>query len=742
MVSGKYEKQLKNVFFAIAIITILVVTIASSLFISNQLQSQYDDNLIEIVNSHKTYSEISITTIFSTIDSLSQNAEIMNWSVANTRTDYYYDSIKVKDTLGLLRQSFPTIPIYPAVTKLDDDSFVISSFGTHSKSEYFNAETTLDDEQQQYILDYFSANFGTLILSTYDINNNLSDLYYIFKHPYSTTELLYIVRIPRTSIFLNNTHEQFILYNDEQIIAYSDISEDTVNLMSEVYSDVLVNSYSENELGIQTIYENNYTIYTMDFNRSNWNVSFVYEKTNINAIKIITYIIVPVILMCIILYYVSKFISAWLYKPFKEILPSMINSDCEGNIDEFHLIKENSATAENLSNALQEILQENTSLLYQRFYRDLILGLNVSENKIYDKIPRESKSFTIALFEFYDAREPVLNEDIFFIKNALISHVQQNDSIYVVNVSRKECVLIIESKTQNEAMEKLRSINIVFSGQWEYKIALSDTRLGYEHIRDSYKECLHIIEYKYLYSSENILTSAQIAIDNWGSYHYPISIENRMIYAVLEGNIIALKIFDELIDDNYNNRNLSVESIKGFIFALLGSTSRIFQEMKLPPEILLGHEINYDQLYSNWNDPHTIEIIRCIISESIESIGKKNKLAGTNTIQAMKQYIYDNYDKDITLEDLAESLNISAKYSSNLFKKLNNDTFKNYLNSYRIEKAKEIIAKDPNIKIVNLYPQVGFNSSNTFIRVFGKYAGVTPGTYALMFTKKEDTKDI
>ena len=38
--------------------------------------------------------------------------------------------------------------------------------------------------------------------------------------------------------------------------------------------------------------------------------------------------------------------------------------------------------------------------------------------------------------------------------------------------------------------------------------------------------------------------------------------------------------------------------------------------------------------------------------------------------------------------------------------------------------------ENPNLKIADLSTMMGFNSSNTFIRVFGKYTGMTPGTFA------------
>ena len=81
------------------------------------------------------------------------------------------------------------------------------------------------------------------------------------------------------------------------------------------------------------------------------------------------------------------------------------------------------------------------------------------------------------------------------------------------------------------------------------------------------------------------------------------------------------------------------------------------------------------------------------------------------------------------LADLADYLNISPKYCGILFKQLSDNNFKDFLNRYRIEKSKEILSENPAIKIVDLSALVGFNSSNSFIRVFNKYVGISPKAY-------------
>ncbi|MEG0688368.1 MAG: helix-turn-helix domain-containing protein, partial [Hungatella sp.] len=174
------------------------------------------------------------------------------------------------------------------------------------------------------------------------------------------------------------------------------------------------------------------------------------------------------------------------------------------------------------------------------------------------------------------------------------------------------------------------------------------------------------------------------------------------------------------------------ETLRSFIYTLLGTLNRTFQELKATPEELLGYDIHVEQLYIDWSQPNIISKIRIIIEEIIATVQTKNANADNKMLTNMQNYIYTHYSSDIMLDNMADELGISGKYCSNLFKKLSDDNFKNFLNSYRIDKAKELIEKNPKIKITDLSLLVGFNSSNTFIRVFGKYTGMTPKAYANM----------
>jgi AraC-like DNA-binding protein len=88
-------------------------------------------------------------------------------------------------------------------------------------------------------------------------------------------------------------------------------------------------------------------------------------------------------------------------------------------------------------------------------------------------------------------------------------------------------------------------------------------------------------------------------------------------------------------------------------------------------------------------------------------------------------------DPDITLEKLAESLNILPRDLSSLINRHFGINFYEFINRYRIEEAKKMLTSD-NYKattITEIYLEVGFNSKSVFYTFFKKLEGITPSQY-------------
>lgn len=153
-----------------------------------------------------------------------------------------------------------------------------------------------------------------------------------------------------------------------------------------------------------------------------------------------------------------------------------------------------------------------------------------------------------------------------------------------------------------------------------------------------------------------------------------------------------------------------------FSFALVDEDIRlndIFQDHTIENE--LSKIYTYDQ-YEAWLQG----IIRQLCDQQCQE-SFKHKMA----IDFIKQYIRDNYAKDITIADLADKVFISRNYLSQVFKNATGETINNYIISVKMEEAKRLIM-ERKYKIYEVANKVGYNNIPYFSTTFRKYFGITP----------------
>lgn len=94
-------------------------------------------------------------------------------------------------------------------------------------------------------------------------------------------------------------------------------------------------------------------------------------------------------------------------------------------------------------------------------------------------------------------------------------------------------------------------------------------------------------------------------------------------------------------------------------------------------------------------------------------------------VQQVLNYIHDAYNQDLSLKVLGSMYNIHPVYLGQLFHKEVNETFTEYINRYRIEKAKELL-RMTNMKVQEIARKVGYWEIGYFYKQFKKYVGISP----------------
>ncbi len=106
----------------------------------------------------------------------------------------------------------------------------------------------------------------------------------------------------------------------------------------------------------------------------------------------------------------------------------------------------------------------------------------------------------------------------------------------------------------------------------------------------------------------------------------------------------------------------------------------------------------------------------------------KNYNRKVEGIKKALTYIEENYNQKIYISDLAAQLNINEQYFCRYFKKAIGCTPIEYINAYRIRKARHFL-DDTDLSVTEVCFECGYNNLGNFFREFKRYTSTTPLQY-------------
>ena len=125
-----------------------------------------------------------------------------------------------------------------------------------------------------------------------------------------------------------------------------------------------------------------------------------------------------------------------------------------------------------------------------------------------------------------------------------------------------------------------------------------------------------------------------------------------------------------------------------------------------------------------------------IMASSIEAlVSAANKLAASQNVKEGREerivdimkYVQNHY-YDVTLEDLAESFNLSKPYLSRYIRQKSGMTFQEAVKKARLKRARKML-KESNQTVESIAETVGYETVEHFNRLFKKTYNMTPGQY-------------
>lgn len=99
-------------------------------------------------------------------------------------------------------------------------------------------------------------------------------------------------------------------------------------------------------------------------------------------------------------------------------------------------------------------------------------------------------------------------------------------------------------------------------------------------------------------------------------------------------------------------------------------------------------------------------------------------------INAILRYLQQHFDTEISLQAMAQHVNMDENYLSSLFKRKTGDTFINYVQKLRVEEAKFYL-EETDLAVAEIAERCGFANPSYFFKIFKRLTGVTPNEFRM-----------
>lgn len=167
-------------------------------------------------------------------------------------------------------------------------------------------------------------------------------------------------------------------------------------------------------------------------------------------------------------------------------------------------------------------------------------------------------------------------------------------------------------------------------------------------------------------------------------------------------------------------------------------TARLLAEWGMAADEAKMREVYFETRVVSPRQHEAIVKLLAIFAEHLSMASNQIVLQEQNAeppvIVRAKQFITEHHTEELSLEQVAKSVNTSKFYFCKLFKKATGINFTDYVARVRTERAKNLLL-NPNLRVSEIAYEVGFQSLTHFNRVFKRILGSSPTDYRAQLSR-------
>ncbi|WP_240421996.1 helix-turn-helix domain-containing protein [Paenibacillus periandrae] len=401
--------------------------------------------------------------------------------------------------------------------------------------------------------------------------------------------------------------------------------------------------------------------------------------------------------------------------------------------------------------SIQLQVRQNIPAMKWRLVSDMLMGYRTQYKDVKPSLDwlgiRLLPSHYIVLSAELDYKSRIPTKDLQLYSYALCNVAEEliNTESYgmAVEMFDGRVVMIISFEQADPQSNMLRALSAAdliktfVQEQFRKTVSIGIGR-QYEELADlqkSYHEANEALQYRMLLGANQVISIEDIEDFNSQHFYRLFDLEEAVMNAVKAADAGSVYKQLELLFQRTLQENIPPKMLKQICLQLVHRALKIGSDIGLDVDLLTGGTAKLYEKVELAED--AVEIKRDItgfFTDLLERISEKRNARGSNeTITRILEYISRHYmQSDLSMNRIADIFQLSVPYLSKIFKEHTESNFTDYLIQLRMNKAKQLL-EEGNAKVVHIAEKVGYSNSHSFIRIFKKVTGLTPGEYREQF---------
>lgn len=319
-----------------------------------------------------------------------------------------------------------------------------------------------------------------------------------------------------------------------------------------------------------------------------------------------------------------------------------------------------------------------------------------------------------------------------------IDALAMQDAQYTILYINRDTLIVCHRLPQDGGYEEIVDALRTFQENCEktlgfsYSIGISKPWRTTVKAHNSYLEARNAARMKLLRGYRCIVMATEIPEDQ-AHFFYPFMQERQLTNAISSGNgPMVMAAVREFIQTLRSKIDITVDNAMLALHLFAGTVVRILNEKGRTDGISIPEvTVILDRLF--FRPMATLDEVEDFFQEQLGSAMQRlmsRKPAEDGTVKRICRYIDENYQNDLSIEDVAAQLEISYSYARKVFKESMQCSILDYLNDKRLAEAKKLL-QETNMTIREIALAVGCNNEQSLCRIFKKREGILPSHYRL-----------